>query len=121
MFFFFFFQAEDGIRDSSVTGVQTCALPISADDYQTFNGYCGAESGFVPVSATSPSLLVEQIEVERRDKGNDKPPALPAPTIRGGRWRGPPRRGAQRHRCGGCGDTAHPPARLTLLTHSLAP
>src|SRR5260370_15874720 len=27
---FFFFQAEDGIRDSSVTGVQTCALPISS-------------------------------------------------------------------------------------------
>ena len=28
--FFFFFQAEDGIRDTSVTGVQTCALPIYA-------------------------------------------------------------------------------------------
>src|SRR3989442_6330934 len=28
MFFFFFFQAEDGIRDADVTGVQTCALPI---------------------------------------------------------------------------------------------
>src|SRR6266481_7843353 len=28
MFFFFFFQAEDGIRDGTVTGVQTCALPI---------------------------------------------------------------------------------------------
>src|SRR5260370_23805327 len=28
-YLFFFFQAEDGIRDSSVTGVQTCALPIS--------------------------------------------------------------------------------------------
>ena len=27
--FFFFFQAEDGIRDIGVTGVQTCALPIS--------------------------------------------------------------------------------------------
>src|SRR5690554_6977898 len=27
--FFFFFQAEDGIRDADVTGVQTCALPIS--------------------------------------------------------------------------------------------
>src|SRR5687768_17964701 len=27
--FFFFFQAEDGIRDVAVTGVQTCALPIS--------------------------------------------------------------------------------------------
>src|SRR3989441_9706469 len=30
MFFFFFFQAEDGIRDKLVTGVQTCALPIYA-------------------------------------------------------------------------------------------
>src|SRR5207237_2494012 len=30
MLMFFFFQAEDGIRDSSVTGVQTCALPIWA-------------------------------------------------------------------------------------------
>src|SRR5947207_8117396 len=30
--FFFFFQAEDGIRDHCVTGVQTCALPIYADD-----------------------------------------------------------------------------------------
>src|SRR6516165_11966143 len=28
LFFFFFFQAEDGIRDLTVTGVQTCALPI---------------------------------------------------------------------------------------------
>src|SRR5260370_22935616 len=36
MFVFFFFQAEDGIRDSSVTGVQTCALPIlRALDYRT--------------------------------------------------------------------------------------
>src|SRR5207253_4148399 len=30
VFFFFFFQAEDGIRDGHVTGVQTCALPIWA-------------------------------------------------------------------------------------------
>src|SRR2546430_16945364 len=29
---FFFFQAEDGIRDLTVTGVQTCALPICADE-----------------------------------------------------------------------------------------
>src|SRR5260370_32751721 len=32
--FFFFFQAEDGIRDSSVTGVQTCALPIFAAEHR---------------------------------------------------------------------------------------
>src|SRR2546425_8698731 len=31
--FFFFFQAEDGIRDKLVTGVQTCALPIYVDRY----------------------------------------------------------------------------------------
>src|SRR2546430_7546106 len=31
-FFFFFFQAEDGIRDLTVTGVQTCALPIYVYD-----------------------------------------------------------------------------------------
>src|SRR2546429_3311205 len=33
--FFFFFQAEDGIRDVAVTGVQTCALPIYAADFAT--------------------------------------------------------------------------------------
>src|SRR5256885_6608833 len=33
---FFFFQAEDGIRDYKVTGVQTCALPILGDNFQTF-------------------------------------------------------------------------------------
>src|SRR5260370_9631253 len=36
--FFFFFQAEDGIRDSSVTGVQTCALPISPETVGLPNG-----------------------------------------------------------------------------------
>src|SRR5439155_12761234 len=35
-FFFFFFQAEDGIRDGHVTGVQTCALPIYATAITAF-------------------------------------------------------------------------------------
>jgi TldD protein len=84
----------DGRPDELVRGVDLVGTPLAAlsriiaasDDYQTFNGYCGAESGFVPVSATSPSLLVEQIEIERRDKGSDKPPVLPPPTVdaRGG-------------------------------------
>ena len=75
----------DGRPDELVRGADLVGTPLSAlsrimaagDDYQTFNGYCGAESGFVPVSATSPSLLVQQIEIERRDKGSDKPPVLP--------------------------------------------
>jgi predicted Zn-dependent protease len=80
----------DGRADELVRGVDLVGTPLAAlsriiaaaDDYQTFNGYCGAESGFVPVSATSPSLLVEQIESERRDKGSDKPPVLPAPALK---------------------------------------
>src|SRR5688572_31138613 len=41
MFFFFFFQAEDGIRDLTVTGVQTCALPISNAGGLVGNGCVG--------------------------------------------------------------------------------
>src|SRR5437667_3563167 len=40
--FFFFFQAEDGIRDRDVTGVQTCALPI----YEAVQARVGPESRF---------------------------------------------------------------------------
>src|SRR5256885_5549342 len=36
-YFFFFFQAEDGIRDYKVTGVQTCALPISSLQFTITN------------------------------------------------------------------------------------
>ena len=36
MFGFFFFQAEDGIRDADVTGVQTCALPILQRQYALY-------------------------------------------------------------------------------------
>src|SRR5256885_10507841 len=43
---FFFFQAEDGIRDYKVTGVQTCALPISSP----------AKRGTVPASKPSPGV-----------------------------------------------------------------
>src|SRR5256885_5757359 len=38
---FFFFQAEDGIRDYKVTGVQTCALPIFAGDARIAEIGCG--------------------------------------------------------------------------------
>src|SRR2546427_9998939 len=50
-FFFFFFQAEDGIRDLTVTGVQTCALPICAAPPGT-----GARAGFPP--GADPRLAV---------------------------------------------------------------
>src|SRR2546425_5545997 len=41
MYLFFFFQAEDGIRDKLVTGVQTCALPISPPQVWPFCWWVG--------------------------------------------------------------------------------
>jgi len=77
----------DGRPDELIRGVDIVGTPLvsltkvlAADDrYAVFNGSCGAESGWVPVSAVSPSLLVQQIEVALRDKENDTPPILPPP------------------------------------------
>lgn len=51
----------------------------AADDYQVFNGSCGAESGWVPVSAIAPSVLLESMEMEKKKKSTEKPPLLPPP------------------------------------------
>ena len=45
-----------------------------------FNGFCGAESGMVPVSAVAPSTLLQEIELQRAVEGKDRPPLLPSPT-----------------------------------------
>src|SRR5256885_12719823 len=57
---FFFFQAEDGIRDYKVTGVQTCALPISR--HQLLSGKAPAARGiFVALSLErNPAAVFEQ-------------------------------------------------------------
>src|SRR5437879_6302562 len=54
---FFFFQAEDGIRDTSVTGVQTCALPISSTSPPSPNAPPASTSkgGLQPGSSISPT------------------------------------------------------------------
>src|SRR2546425_6544051 len=51
IFFFFFFQAEDGIRDKLVTGVQTCALPISARRDRRPGGVVARPAGTVGAGA----------------------------------------------------------------------
>src|SRR5699024_11629502 len=55
--YFFFFQAEDGIRDRNVTGVQTCALPISAMEESgvEINWDCPVHSIFRAWSHSTPS------------------------------------------------------------------
>ena len=80
----------DGRPDELVRGVDLIGTPltsfskiIAADDKpEIFNGFCGAESGFIPVSAISPSILISQIEVQKRAKGNDILPILPPPDIK---------------------------------------
>ena len=51
MLIFFFFQAEDGIRDDLVTGVQTCALPILL--FQNSVAYAAAYTGLKYVYRTT--------------------------------------------------------------------
>ncbi|UCD18135.1 MAG: peptidase U62, partial [Candidatus Zixiibacteriota bacterium] len=77
----------DGRPMEAIRGVDIVGTPLASfekitatgDDYATFNGTCGAESGWVPVSATSPSILVSLVEVEKKTKEQDKPPILPPP------------------------------------------
>lgn len=78
----------DGRREL-VRGVDIVGTPLTAlgnimlasRQVETFNGMCGAESGWVPVSASAPSLLLRSIEVERGFKAVDRPPVLPPPAI----------------------------------------
>src|SRR5690349_23141403 len=58
IFFFFFFQAEDGIRDLYVTGVQTCALPISVQASVHASVLSMSPSSHCSVGATTPSPQV---------------------------------------------------------------
>ncbi len=79
----------DGRPDELVRGVDIVGTPLSSierivatgDDDAAFNGFCGAESGYVPVSAVAPSLLIGEIEVERKAPGHDRPPLLPPPPL----------------------------------------
>ena len=74
-------------RQELVRGVDLIGTPLTtfskiaagSDEIGVFNGICGAESGGVPVSAVSPAVLVSQIEVQRKDKSQDRIPLLPAP------------------------------------------
>lgn len=74
-------------RQELVRGVTLEGTPLSvlgdvmaaANDFAVFNGYCGAESGEVPASAVSPSLLLRQIELTREESTGARPPILPPP------------------------------------------
>jgi TldD protein len=77
---------EELLRGADLEGTPLTSLSkilAASNQHEVFNGFCGAESGSVPVSASSPSLLVEQVEIARKAKASDRPPLLPAPPIDG--------------------------------------
>jgi TldD protein len=77
----------DGRPDELVRGVDIVGTPLvsltkivaTGDTPEVFNGYCGAESGSVPVAAASPAILISELEVQKKETSTDKPPILPHP------------------------------------------
>src|SRR5205823_5221161 len=82
----------DGRPDELVRGVDLIGTPLTSfskivaagDTPEVFNGFCGAESGYVPVSAVSPAILTTQIEVQKKAKASDRPPILAPPIAANG-------------------------------------
>ncbi len=77
----------DGRPDELVRGVNIVGTPLvsltkivaTGNTTDVFNGYCGAESGSVPVSAAAPALLISEMEVQKKETSTDRPPILPPP------------------------------------------
>lgn len=81
-------------KEELVRGVELVGTPLTSvnkvlatsDAVRVFNGYCGAESGFVPVATVAPAALVGEIELQRVARANERSPILPSP------WAGSPDR-----------------------------
>lgn len=84
-------DVRDG-KESLVRGVEIVGTPLSSinrilatgSTVGVFNGFCGAESGNVPVSAVAPATLMQEIELQRSVEGKDRPPLLPSPAVEAG-------------------------------------
>lgn len=82
----------DGRPDELVRGIDLVGTPLVAfgnliatgDQPAVFNGVCGAESGWVPVSAVAPSLLFSKLEFQLKEKGQERPPLLAKPVSEDG-------------------------------------
>ncbi len=76
-------------HETLVRGVEMVGTPLSAinkiiatgEKYGAFNGYCGAESGYVPVSASAPAVLFREVELQRTKRAKRRNPILSAPWV----------------------------------------
>jgi hypothetical protein len=79
-------DVRDG-KETLVRGVEIVGTPLSAINrilasgrkQGIFNGFCGAESGMVPVATVAPAVLLHEIELQRTMEGKDRPPILTSP------------------------------------------
>lgn len=75
-------------EETLVRGVEIVGTPLSSinkiiaasNETGVFNGYCGAESGYVPVSTVAPATLFREIELQRSGRQSQKDRVLPPPT-----------------------------------------
>ena len=73
--------------ETLVRGVEMVGTPLTviskivaaSEETGVFNGYCGAESGYVPVSAIAPATLFREIELQRSQRDKERPPLLSPP------------------------------------------
>jgi TldD protein len=74
-------------KEELVRGVELVGTPLASvnkvmatsDEPKVFNGYCGAESGYVPVSTVAPAALVGELELQRAARTRERSPILPSP------------------------------------------
>jgi TldD protein len=79
----------DGRPDELVIGVELIGTPLTmfsnilaaGDKRDVFTGFCGAESGRVPVTTVAPAIFVEKIETQKTPEYESKLPLLPDPTV----------------------------------------
>lgn len=79
----------DGRADELVRGVELIGTPLlmfseiiaTGDSPEVFTGFCGAESGNVPVTAISPALFVKKMETQRKHEDQGQIPILPRPGL----------------------------------------
>ena len=75
-------------EETLVRGVDVVGTPLASlgqimavgTSLEVFNGYCGAESGMVPVSSVAPPVLIRSLELQRTTTERSRAPILEAPT-----------------------------------------
>jgi TldD protein len=79
----------DGRPDELVRGIDLVGTPLvafqsivaAAGEPEVFNGVCGAESGWVPVSGVAPAILFKRLEFQLKEKESQRPPLLAPPAL----------------------------------------